>query len=387
MDLDLLDRTLAARGEPRFRARQVWEWAARGVSGYEWMTNLPLALREALAQAVPFSSLQLRDEAHARDGTVKALFATADGRPLEAVLMRYRNAPGGGSGRRSICLSSQSGCPLTCTFCATGQMRFARNLTASEILDQALHFRREGAPRRDIRSRPSMDDGAVPAPISHCVFMGMGEPLLNLDAVLAACERLPDLGITHRRTAISTVGWIPGIERLAECDMPLRLALSVHAADEALRSQLMPVNERYPLADVIEACRAFYARKRRRVFVEYVMLAGVNDRYEQALALAALLAPTTPPPTPAPTGRAGGSRDGPAAHRDPRMFKVNLIPYNPTSPGPDGQPAYRGSGREAIAAFQAALQERGVEATVRLTRGRDIDAACGQLAANVSRAR
>ena len=120
--------------------------------------------------------------------------------------------------------------------------------------------------------------------------MGMGEPMLNLDNVLAACERLPDIGITHRRTTISTVGWIPGIERLAECEMPLRLALSLHAADEALRSELMPVNERYPLRDVIEACRAFYARKRRRVFVEYVMLAGVNDRYEQALALARALA-------------------------------------------------------------------------------------------------
>ena len=121
--------------------------------------------------------------------------------------------------------------------------------------------------------------------------MGMGEPLLNLDAVLAACERLPDLGIAHRRTAISTVGWIPGIERLTECELPLRLALSLHAADEALRSELMPVNERYPLRDVLEACRAFYARKRRRIFVEYVMLAGVNDRYEQAVALAELLAP------------------------------------------------------------------------------------------------
>jgi 23S rRNA (adenine2503-C2)-methyltransferase len=313
----------------------VWEWAARGAAGYGEMTNLPAGLREALAREVPFSSLEVRREARARDGTVKALFATADGRPVEAVLMRYRNPPGGGSGRRSICLSSQSGCPLTCTFCATGAMRFARNLTTSEILDQALHFRR--AERVD-----------------HCVFMGMGEPLLNLDAVLAACRRLPDLGIAHRHTAISTVGWIPGIERLAECELPLRLALSVHAADEALRSELMPVNERYPLREVIEACRAHYRLKRRRIFVEYVMLAGVNDRYEQALALARLLA---------------------SGVGEPQMFKVNLIPYNPTG-GP-----YRGSGREAIAAFRAALEEHGVPATVRLTRGRDIDAACGQLAA------
>ncbi len=263
MDLQLLDRTLAAGGQPAFRARQVWEWAAKGAVGYEQMTNIPAPLREWLGETVPFSSLEPRDERTASDGTVKALFTTTDGRPLEAVLMRYRDR------RHSICLSSQSGCPLTCTFCATGQMKFARNLTASEILDQALHFRRM-------------------EPVDHCVFMGMGEPMLNLDNVLAACERLPDIGITHRRTAISTVGWIPGIERLTECEMPLRLALSLHAADEALRSELMPVNERFPLSEVIEACRAFYERKRRRVFVEYVMLAGINDRYEQALALARL---------------------------------------------------------------------------------------------------
>ncbi len=334
MDLQLLRETLTARDEPGFRARQVWEWVAAGAGSYEEMTNLPLALREGLARDLPFSSLALQSQAHASDGTVKALFATGDGRPLEAVLMRYRD------GRRSICVSSQSGCPLTCTFCATGQMRFGRNLTASEIVDQALHFRR-------------MEK------IDHCVFMGMGEPMLNLDAVLSACEHLPDLGITHRRTAISTVGWIPGIERLTESEMPLRLALSLHAAEDALRSELMPVNDRYPLADVIEACRRFYERKRRRVFVEYVMLAGVNDRYEQALALARLLSPAT-------TG---------SGAREARIFKVNLIPYNPTdSP-------YEGSSRESIAAFRSVLEERGVEATVRLTRGRDIDAACGQLAA------
>jgi 23S rRNA (adenine2503-C2)-methyltransferase len=334
MDLQLLTETLAAQGEPSFRARQIWQWAARGVDSYEAMTNLPVALRERLTRELPFSSLSVQSEAHASDGTVKALFATQDGRPLEAVLMRYRD------GRRSICVSSQSGCPLTCTFCATGQMKFGRNLTTSEIVDQALHFRRIEQ-------------------IDHCVFMGMGEPMLNLDAVLAACEHLPDLGITNRRTAISTVGWIPGIERLTECELPLRLALSLHAAEDALRSELMPVNERYPLSDVIEACRRFYERKRRRVFVEYVMLAGVNDRYEQAVALARLLSPAV---------SAGGARET-------RIFKVNLIPYNPTdSP-------YEGSSRESIAAFRSVLEERGVEATVRLTRGRDIDAACGQLAA------
>jgi 23S rRNA (adenine2503-C2)-methyltransferase len=291
MDLLQLEQRLAARGEPGFRARQVWEWAARGAGSYGVMTNLPRELRERLSEELPFSSLRVVREAVASDGTEKALFTTADGRPLEAVLMRYRD------GRRSLCLSSQSGCPLTCTFCATGRMRFGRNLTVSEILDQALHFRRSEA-------------------VNHAVFMGMGEPLMNLDAVLGACERLPDVGIAHSNVGVSTVGWIPGIDRMASQGPPVRLALSVHAADEALRSELMPV----------------------------------NDRYEQAVALAGLLQPR-------------------------HAFKVNLIPYNPTDA------PYRGSGRQAIRAFRSALEERGLRTTVRVTRGRDIDAACGQLAA------
>jgi 23S rRNA (adenine2503-C2)-methyltransferase len=324
VDLALLASELTAAGEPEYRSQQVWEWTAGGAASYAEMTNLPAALRERLDARVPFSSLRLETEARSDDGTVKALFTTGDGRPLEAVLMRFRD------GRRSICVSSQSGCPLTCSFCATGQMAFGRNLSASEILDQALHFRR-------------LEE------VDHCVFMGMGEPMMNLGPVLEACERLPEIGITNRRTTISTVGWIPGIERLTESGMPIRLALSLHAPDDALRSQLMPVNERYPLADVLAACRAHHAAGKRRVFVEYVMLAGVNDRYEQALALADLLA--------------GGA------------FKVNLIPYNPTASG------FEGSGPDAIEAFRGALADRGVPVTVRLTRGRDIDAACGQLAA------
>ncbi len=322
MDLALLDETLA--GEPAFRARQVWRWAATGAAAYDEMTDLPAALRERLAAEVPFSTLEVVREAHASDGTVKALFHTRDGRPVEAVLMRYRD------GRRSVCVSSQSGCPLTCTFCATGQMRFGRNLTASEIVDQVLHFRRI-------------------EPVDHLVFMGMGEPLMNLDNVLAAARRLPDVGITHRRTGISTVGWVPGIRALTEAPEPIRLALSLHAPEDALRSQIMPINDRHPLAEVLAACEAHYAAKRRRVFVEYVMLAGVNDGYAQAVQLAQLL--------------------------DPRIYKVNLIPYNPTGS------TYEGSSRAAIAAFRAALEEHGLGATVRLTRGRDIDAACGQLAA------
>ena len=257
--------------------------------------------------------------------------------------MRYRD------GRRSLCLSSQSGCPLTCTFCATGAMRFGRNLTASEIVDQALHFRRREE-------------------VNHAVYMGMGEPLLNVDAVLASALRLPDLGITHRRTTISTVGWMPGLRRFVdEIEQPIRLAVSVHAADPEKRSELMPVQDRYPLADVLAECRRYVELRRRKVFVEYVMLAGVNDSAADAKALAAAL--------------------------DARAFKVNLIPYNPiraqdrhlraqmpvarTTEGG----TYAGSSREAIERFKGILERARIPATVRLTRGRDIEAACGQLAA------
>jgi 23S rRNA (adenine2503-C2)-methyltransferase len=322
VNLDVVSETLA--GEPSYRVRQVWEWAARGARSYEAMTNVPARTRALLAERVPFSTLEPAHEARSADGTVKALFHTHDGHPVEAVLMRFRD------GRRSVCVSSQSGCPLTCTFCATGQMRFRRNLSTWEILDQALHFRRL-------------------EPIDHVVFMGMGEPMLNYDAVVAAARRLPDLGVTHRRTTISTVGWLPGLKRFVdEVDEPIRLALSLHAPADALRSEIMPVNDRFPLDDVLRECRRYFERHGRKVFVEYVMLAGVNDSVEHAAALTELL--------------------------DPKVFKVNLIPYNPTG-------MYDGSSREAIAGFKAVLDEVRLPSTVRLTRGRDIAAACGQLAA------
>ena len=322
MDLTLLEKTLAS--EPAYRRRQVWEWAARGVPGYGSMTNIPAALRERLDAEVPFSTLTVAAETRSKDGTLKVLFHTADNHPVEAVLMRYRD------GRRSICVSSQSGCPLTCTFCATGQMQFRRNLSAGEILDQALHFRRI-------------------EPVDHLVFMGMGEPMLNLDAVLEAARRLPDVGITHRRTTISTVGWLPNLTRfIDEVEEPIRLALSLHAPTDALRSRLMPVNDRYPLEDVLAECRRYVELRRRKVFIEYVMLAGVNDTPEHAKELAKVL-----------------GQDA---------FKVNLIPYNPTG-------MYDGSLRDTIAVFKAVLDRSHVPSTVRLTRGRDIAAACGQLAA------
>jgi 23S rRNA (adenine2503-C2)-methyltransferase len=323
MDLALLEKTMVERGEPAYRVHQVWEWTARGAASYEDMTTLPKALRSTLTDAVPFSTLDVVSERESKDGTVKALFRTADGHPVEAVLMRYHD------GRRSLCLSSQSGCPLTCTFCATGAMRFGRNLTASEIVDQALHFRRK-------------------EPIDHAVYMGMGEPFLNFDEVLTSARRLPDLGITPRRTTISTVGWMPGLSRFVdEVEQPIRLALSLHAAASAKRSQLMPVNDRYPLSDVLAECRRYVELRRRKVFIEYVMLAGVNDSPADAKALAAVL--------------------------EPRSFKVNLIPYNPTG-------LYEGSSRDTIERFKLVLDRARIPATVRLTRGRDIEAACGQLA-------
>jgi 23S rRNA (adenine2503-C2)-methyltransferase len=313
--------------EPSYRTRQVWEWAARGASSYGEMTNLPTSLRARLEDEVPFSTLELVQEATSTDGTVKALFHTSEGHPVEAVLMRYRD------GRRSVCVSSQSGCPLTCTFCATGQMRFRRNLSEWEILDQALHFRRLER-------------------IDHVVFMGMGEPMLNVDAVVAAARRLPAQGVKHRRTTISTVGWLPGLRRFVdEVEEPIRLAISLHAPADALRSELMPVNDRFPLEDVLGECRRYVELRRRKVFVEYVMLDGVNDTPEHARELAELL---------------GDS-----------VFKVNLIPYNPTG-------MYDGSSRERIAAFKAVLDAARLPSTVRLTRGRDIAAACGQLAAEAA---
>ena len=182
--------------------------------------------------------------------------------------------------------------------------------------------------------------------------MGMGEPFMNLDNVIAAAQRLPDVGVTPRRTTISTVGWLPGLRRFVdEVEEPIRLALSLHAADGALRSRLMPVNDRYPLSEVLAECRRYVELRRRKVFVEYVMLGGVNDSVGQAAELARLL--------------------------DRRAFKVNLIPYNPTG-------AFNGSSPDAIAAFKSALHRAGLPATVRLTRGRDIDAACGQLAAKAA---
>ena len=297
MDLELLDDTLAELGEPPFRARQVWAWAARGRrAATTEMTDLPPALRAALAERVPFSTLTLEHEAHAADGTVKALFSTADGRPVEAVLMRYRD------GRRSVCVSSQSGCPLTCTFCATGAMRFGRNLTASEILDQVLHFRRIER-------------------VDHLVFMGMGEPMMNLDArARAPASGCPTLGITHRRTG-DLDGRLGPRHRARSPSPTCRSGSRSRCTPPTTRCarELMPVNDRYPLAEVLAACEALL-RAQAPPGVRRVRDARRRQR----------------------PLRAGASRSRELL--DPRVYKVNLIPYNPTG-APTKAPAARRSRR------------------------------------------
>lgn len=334
---------LAELGHAPLRAKQLaTHYFTHLTADPERMTDLPAAARGELVEALlPQLLTPVRTLTADRGKTVKSLWRLFDGVSVESVLMRYPR-------RATLCISSQVGCGMACPFCATGQLGLTRNLSVGEIVEQVR------------LAAAALEAGEVaggPGRLTNIVFMGMGEPLANYKTVMGAVRRFvapaPEgFGMSARNVTVSTVGLVPAIDKLAAEGIPVTLALSLHAPDDALRSQIMPVNNRYPIARVLEACEAFYARKRRKVFVEYVMLAGVNDRDEQALQLAELL--------------------------DPRIYKVNLIPYNPTGTG------YDGSSREAIDAFRAALTERGLSATVRLTRGRDIDAACGQLAANAA---
>lgn len=332
MHFEKIRTILAEWGQPAYRFRQVYEGATRGLAAdYSELTALPAALRDRLAAEVPLRELEVADVRESQDGTIKLGLATADGFPLEAVVMRHRS-------HRTACLSSQSGCPLACTFCATGAMGLGRNLTAGEIVEQLLVLARIVRDRGEGR-------------IGNVVMMGMGEPFLNYDAVLAACRLMTDPaghGLGARHVAISTAGWVPGIERLASEPLQLRLALSLHAPSDELRTRLMPVTKRYPLDRLMAACRDYRTRTGRRVFVEYLLLEGVNDSRCEAAQLARLL-----------------GRDG---------FHVNLIAYNPTAAG------YRGSAPERVDAFAAELRRCGVSATYRRSHGSDIEAACGQLA-------
>lgn len=336
MDFDRVGSLLAEWGEPRFRHRQVVEAATRElVSGYDDMTALPRSLRTRLAATEPLHQLTVDAEQVSADGTIKLRLATRDGFPVEAVAMRHAN-------RRTVCVSSQSGCPLRCSFCATGAMGLGRNLSAGEISEQVFVLARR------LRARGER--------VSNVVLMGMGEPFLNYDAALAACRLLNDadgFGLGARQIAISTAGWAQGIRRLAAEPIQVRLALSLHAPTDELRSELMPVNRRFPLTELMAACAEYRSATRRRIFVEYLLLDGVNDSDQAAAQLGRLLA-------------AGG-------------FHVNLIAYNPT--GGD----LRASPPERVAGFARALEAAGVGSSYRRSHGQDIDAACGQLAVRGAR--
>jgi 23S rRNA (adenine2503-C2)-methyltransferase len=291
------------------------------------MTNLPRPLRARLEEALP-SALGLLTESRSDGGqTVKRLWALSDGARVETVLMRYPD-------RATVCVSSQAGCAMGCAFCATGQAGFGRHLTSGEIVEQVVWAKRAAHPDR----------------LSNVVFMGMGEPLANYDRVWMAIVRLhDDLGLSARHLTVSTVGVAPGIRRLAHEALPVNLAVSLHAANDTLRDRLVPINRRYPLGVLLEACRQYRTAKGRRLSFEWALISGVNDRPLDAIELAGLATPL-------------------AAH-------VNLIPLNPT-PGY----ATRGTAPDGVRTFRDRLVDLGVNATVRRNRGSQIDAACGQLA-------
>lgn len=316
-------------GEPRYRLDQVWDGIHERGEEIDDLTNVPKALRARLAEALPLG-LTPEVESISDDGaTVKWLWKLHDDHRIETVLMHYDD-------RTTVCVSSQAGCAMACGFCATGQSGFDRHLSVGEIVEQIVRARRQSAPRR----------------VSNIVFMGMGEPFANYDRTWAAVERINrDLGIGARHITISTVGIIPGIERLAAEDLPVNLAVSLHSANDRDRDELVPINKRYPLDDLAAACQRYLDAKNRRLSFEWALIDGVNDRPSDVEEL--------------------------ADYARSLRAHINLIPLNPT-------PGYltRGTPLDRVHAFRDALEGRGANATVRRTRGTDIDAACGQLRAS-----
>ena len=322
------DVAAALGDQPGYRCRQVWDGLYRRAVEPEAMTDLPLALRQRLAAELPLAlEPAVVSEADGGD-TVKWLWKLHDGALVETVLMHYAD-------RSTVCVSSQAGCAMGCGFCATGQAGFERHLTTGEIVEQVVRAVQRARPRR----------------LSNVVFMGMGEPMANLDRVIPALHRLhDDVGISARHLTVSTVGVVPGIERLAATGLPVNLAVSLHAADDELRDSLVPVNRRHPLESLMAACRGWFEQTGRRVSFEWALIAGVNDRPVDVRRLADLA-------------------------RDVRAH-VNLIPLNPT-------PGYAtpGTPPAGVQRFKDGLVDLGVNATVRRNRGTGIDAACGQLRA------
>ncbi|MEM6929462.1 MAG: 23S rRNA (adenine(2503)-C(2))-methyltransferase RlmN [Myxococcota bacterium] len=330
LDRDALTDLVKDLGQPRYRADQLWKWLyEHGATTFDEMSNLPRAFRAALSEHARIGTLELVTEQQSRDGTRKRLYRLASGGHIESVLMPYDD------GRRTACISTQAGCAMGCTFCATGQMGFGRHLTADEIVEQALRFSRE-LQADDLR-------------LSNVVLMGMGEPFHNYDASLEAIRRLMgDLGIGARHITVSTVGMVTQIRRFAQEGLQVRLAISLHAATDEERSALLPVNRRWALDELMAACADYADATGRRITFEWALIAGVNDDEATADRLGRLIA-------------------GLPAH-------VNLIPLNPTQ-GYDGGP----TGAPDAERFVAVLERHGVPATVRVRRGIDIDAGCGQL--------
>jgi 23S rRNA (adenine2503-C2)-methyltransferase len=334
LDLPALQSLLKEWGQPSYRARQLWEWLyVHLASDLDQMSNLPRALRQRLAAKTRIGVPQVADTIQSSDGsTRKDLLHLDDDETVEAVLMRYER-------RRTVCISTQVGCAVGCPFCATGQMGFRRDLSSGEIVAQVLHF-----------ARVLRDEGRDER-LSNVVLMGMGEPLLNYDNSLAAVRRLihPDgFNLGQRHVTLSTVGIVPGIERLAAEELQITLAVSLHAATDRLRDQLVPINRRYNLDALFEACYRYAEHTRRRISFEWALIEGVNDTPTQARALAARL-------------------KGILAH-------VNLIPLNPTA-----SYARRPSSQAALDGFTAILERHRIPYTVRVRRGVDIQAGCGQL--------
>ncbi|HEY1826707.1 MAG TPA: 23S rRNA (adenine(2503)-C(2))-methyltransferase RlmN [Acidimicrobiales bacterium] len=330
-DLSLDELGALLEGEPAYRVRQVWDGLHTRVLRPDEMTDLPVSLRTSLAEALSPALREASVRTADAGETTKWLWSLQDGAQVETVLMRYPD-------RVTVCVSTQAGCAMACQFCATGQAGFTRHLSAGEIVEQVAEAMRAARPRR----------------LSNVVFMGMGEPLANYDRVWKAVERLHgEMGLSARHLTLSTVGMVPGIRRLAAESLPVNLAVSLHAANDTLRDELVPINRRYPLAELARACREYVTASGRRLSIEWALIHDVNDRESDADELARFALPL-------------------GAH-------VNLIPLNPT-PGY----AVRGSSAAQVRRFRDELTARGVNATVRVTRGADIDAACGQLAASVA---
>ncbi len=333
LDRDGLKDLLTSWGQPSFRVNQLWDGIYKNLksSPSEW-SNLPLGLKALLTERASFQGLTSVDRLQSSDGeTIKTLFSTRDGHPVEAVLMKYDQ-------RRTLCISSQAGCAMGCVFCATGQMGFARNLTSGEIVEQVLFYARLLKEENDV--------------VTNIVIMGMGEPFQNYDNTLAAVDRLNDqrgYSLGARRFTISTVGLVPMIRQFAEEKRQVNLAVSLHAANDALRSQLIPINKKYPLSELIPACRDYVETTGRRLTFEWALIQDVNDRPQDASELAELIR-------------------GMICH-------VNVIPLNPTH-------EYSGKATPLSRAqeFAAEMEKAGIPCTIRLRRGIDIQAGCGQLA-------